>query len=124
MDALIGWEWPGNVRELENFVERSVILTRGSMLMSPLSELAPAGMEGKIQDDSLDAAEREHILRALRESYGQITGPRGAAMRGIEADNAAIEAEADGNGFPVRSAWAVVHPHSVRQPCASSDGYC
>ena len=80
MDALIGWEWPGNVRELENFVERSVILTRGSMLMSPLSELAPAGMEGKIQDDSLDAAEREHILRALRESYGQITGPRGAAM--------------------------------------------
>ena len=48
--------------------------------MSPLSELAPAGMEGKIQDDSLDAAEREHILRALRESYGQITGPRGAAM--------------------------------------------
>jgi formate hydrogenlyase transcriptional activator len=81
MDALIGWEWPGNVRELENFVERSVILTRGSVLVSPPSELAPAGTEGKIQDESLEAAEREHILRALRESHGQIGGPKGAAMR-------------------------------------------
>ena len=37
MDALEGWDWPGNVRELENFVERSVILTHGSVLVSPLA---------------------------------------------------------------------------------------
>jgi formate hydrogenlyase transcriptional activator len=86
MDALMGWEWPGNVRELENFIERSVILTQGSVLVSPLSELKPisttaeqAGEEGV--DESLEAAEREHILRALRESHGQIGGLRGAAMR-------------------------------------------
>jgi two-component system NtrC family sensor kinase len=30
MGALQQWHWPGNVRELENFIERAVILTRGS----------------------------------------------------------------------------------------------
>jgi PAS domain S-box-containing protein len=77
--ALTGWDWPGNVRELENFVERSVILTQGSVLVSPLSELKPHS-EGSM-NETLEAAEREHILRALRESRGQIGGPRGAAAR-------------------------------------------
>ena len=83
MDALMGWEWPGNVRELENFIERSVILTQGSVLVSPLSELKPISTtaEEKAVDESLEAAEREHILRALRESHGQIGGLKGAAMR-------------------------------------------
>ena len=79
IEMLMQWDWPGNVRELENFVERSVILTHGSVLVSPLSELriaAEAGVSG-----TLEAAEREHILRALRESHGQIGGPRGAAAR-------------------------------------------
>jgi formate hydrogenlyase transcriptional activator len=79
IDALTGWDWPGNVRELENFVERSVILTQGSVLVSPLSELKPPS-EGAM-NDTLEAAEREHILRALRESRGQIGGTRGAAAR-------------------------------------------
>ena len=35
----------------------------------------------KSADESLEAAERDHILRALRESRGQIGGLRGAAMR-------------------------------------------
>src|SRR5208337_5655979 len=39
MRALVGWSWPGNVRELENFIERSVILSRGPTLRAPLSEL-------------------------------------------------------------------------------------
>jgi len=81
MDALIQWEWPGNVRELENFIERSVILTQGSVLVAPLSELAPIGGEEKSVDETLEAKEREHILRALRESHGQIGGPKGAATR-------------------------------------------
>jgi PAS domain S-box-containing protein len=82
VDALMGWEWPGNVRELENFIERSVILTQGSVLVSPLSELKPlTATEEEVVNESLEAAEREHILRALRESHGQIGGRRGAAMR-------------------------------------------
>jgi formate hydrogenlyase transcriptional activator len=82
VDALMGWEWPGNVRELENFIERSVILTQGSVLAAPLSELTSmTATEQKAVDESLKAAEREHILRALRESHGKIGGLRGAAMR-------------------------------------------
>jgi formate hydrogenlyase transcriptional activator len=79
IDALVQWEWPGNVRELENFVERSVILTHGSVLVSPLSELKPPS-EG-VLSETLETAEREHILRALIESDGKIGGPRGAAAR-------------------------------------------
>ena len=41
MEALCNYHWPGNVRELENFVERSVILSRGAELESPLAELQP-----------------------------------------------------------------------------------
>jgi PAS domain S-box-containing protein len=81
MDTLISWEWPGNVRELENFVERSVILTQGSVLAMPLIELRPAAVDGKAADDTLSSAEREHILRALRQSRGQIGGQKGAATR-------------------------------------------
>jgi PAS domain S-box-containing protein len=81
MHALNTWEWPGNIRELENFIERSVILTQGSVLVSPLSELKSPPTEEKVKDESLEAAEREHILRALRESHGQIGGRKGAAMR-------------------------------------------
>ncbi len=81
MDALMGWEWPGNVRELENFIERSVILTHGSVLAAPLNEMEPNAVERKFEDQTLESAERKHILRALRESHGQIGGPKGAAMR-------------------------------------------
>jgi formate hydrogenlyase transcriptional activator len=81
MDALLGWEWPGNVRELENFIERSVILTQGSVLVAPLGEMESIATEEKSVDETLEATERDHILRALRESHGQIGGLRGAAMR-------------------------------------------
>jgi formate hydrogenlyase transcriptional activator len=82
MDTLMGWEWPGNVRELENFIERSVILTQGSVLVAPLSEMdLISTTEEKSVDETLEAAEREHILRALRDSRGQIGGLKGAAMR-------------------------------------------
>jgi formate hydrogenlyase transcriptional activator len=81
MDALMQWEWPGNVRELENFIERSVILTQGSVLVAPLSEMESIPVQEKISDETLETTEREHIIHALRESHGQIGGLRGAAMR-------------------------------------------
>jgi PAS domain S-box-containing protein len=81
IDALMKWDWPGNVRELENFIERSVILSQGSVLVSPLAELESVAAVEPITDDTLEATEREHILRALRETRGQIGGLRGAAVR-------------------------------------------
>jgi transcriptional regulator with GAF, ATPase, and Fis domain len=79
MNAMINWHWPGNVRELENFIERSVILTEGTALRSPLTELQGEGA-GE-EEQSLENSEREHILRVLRETGGMISGPAGAARR-------------------------------------------
>ncbi len=86
MDALTRWKWPGNVRELENFLERAVILTRGSTLFVPLAELEITEQEVEAEaddrsDPTLHAAEREHILRVLREAGGQVAGSNGAAAR-------------------------------------------
>ncbi|MGA2651298.1 MAG: sigma 54-interacting transcriptional regulator [Terracidiphilus sp.] len=88
MQALIHWPWPGNIRELENFLERAVILTRGPVLYVPLAELETQADEGPddaeaeaVQSPTHQAAEREHILKVLREAKGQIGGPDGAAAR-------------------------------------------
>ena len=79
MELLVRWDWPGNIRELENFVERSVILTPGSVLQSPLSELSNSADSGDAGSDTLRDRERENILRALRDCHGQLGGPEGAA---------------------------------------------
>ena len=39
MDALTSYDWPGNIRELQNVLERSVILSSGSVLEVPITEL-------------------------------------------------------------------------------------
>jgi len=84
MDALSQWSWPGNIRELENFIERAVILTRGTTLRAPLAELAmaPGSDESQIAavDSTLESTERELILRVLRETK-EIGGPKGAAAK-------------------------------------------
>jgi formate hydrogenlyase transcriptional activator len=80
MNALTRWEWPGNVRELENFIERSVILSEGTILNVPMSELRSVYGSGR-SDTTLEGLEREHILRVLRETGGVISGLRGAAAR-------------------------------------------
>jgi len=81
MQALARWRWPGNIRELENFIERAVILSAGPALRAPLAELQQtAEVESEISQNFHDA-EREHILRALRETKGHISGPNGAAER-------------------------------------------
>ena len=78
------WKWPGNIRELENFLERAVILSRGPVLHVPLAELEAMEEEEDERpsaNPTLQAAERDHILRALREAKGMIGGPGGAAER-------------------------------------------
>jgi formate hydrogenlyase transcriptional activator len=79
MGALVRYSWPGNVRELQNFMERSVILSKGPVLNGPLSDLtcrvracAPL---------TLEDAQRSHIVQALEQTDGVIGGPNGAAAR-------------------------------------------
>jgi formate hydrogenlyase transcriptional activator len=85
MNVLSHYHWPGNIRELENFIERAVILTRGSNLMAPLAELQqhqPNGHDAQVRSVStLEEAEREHIREALRQANWMVGGPSGAAAR-------------------------------------------
>ncbi len=82
MRALARWHWPGNIRELDNFLERAVMLTRGTVLQIPLTELASVDADdASTANFTLHEAEREHILRVLREAKGHIGGGDGAAAR-------------------------------------------
>jgi formate hydrogenlyase transcriptional activator len=98
MDALVHYSWPGNVRELENLIERAVILSPGKELRVPVSELKAAISAAEPYTDfassdpgnalafpaapvtTLEEAERQHILRALRQTEWRIAGPQGAAV--------------------------------------------
>jgi formate hydrogenlyase transcriptional activator len=105
MDALTHYSWPGNVRELENLIERAVLLSPGKELRIPFAELkspalaAAAGAEQSSSFSSLtsltsstsstspaspistlEEAERQHILRALKQTQWRIAGPKGAAV--------------------------------------------
>jgi formate hydrogenlyase transcriptional activator len=106
MDSLVRYSWPGNVRELQNVIERAVILSKGSSLEVPLSDLesraqqsegGPAKSDGHKHKTvpsnratspdgapdvlTLAEAERQHILNALGDSHWVVGGPKGAAVR-------------------------------------------
>jgi formate hydrogenlyase transcriptional activator len=83
MSALVRYPWPGNIRELQNLIERAVILSSGPVLRVPLNDLpnrAPVGST-KGRPQTLEEAERAHILAALKETKWLIAGPNGAAAR-------------------------------------------
>jgi formate hydrogenlyase transcriptional activator len=94
-EALVRYPWPGNIRELQNVIERAVILSHGTSLQVPLSDLQPAAAQAPASTAAtatlapaptadavtLADAEREHILGALRETGWVVGGPKGAAAR-------------------------------------------
>ena len=78
------YDWPGNIRELQNIVERAVIVTESDTLFIQESWLrstssASAALRGNFS--ALAEREVEAIQAALAESYGQISGSLGAAMK-------------------------------------------
>ena len=99
MDVLASYSWPGNVRELENLIERAVLLSPGKELRIPISELKSSALTTAAGADSssfsstsfpssasltssistLEEAERQHILRALKQTQWRIAGTKGAA---------------------------------------------
>ena len=95
MHVLTQWDWPGNVRELANFIERAVILTRGTALDVPQSELnslrlGESTTTGAVNGaaypkmsvaDEYERKQRDEIVRALTESKGRVGGDEGAATR-------------------------------------------
>jgi formate hydrogenlyase transcriptional activator len=82
MDALSRYAWPGNIRELQNLMERAVLLSKGLSLRVPLGEIFTDSEPGAIGGgNALEQAEREQIVRALRENNWVVGGARGAAAR-------------------------------------------
>jgi len=79
---LVEYSWPGNVRELQNLIERSVILSSGRTLQVPLGSLKRAAqVRSKDAVNTLEEANRVHILKTLEETRGVIGGRSGAAAR-------------------------------------------
>jgi formate hydrogenlyase transcriptional activator len=80
MAALVAYHWPGNIRELQNFIERSVVLSKGAELQAPVGALVSA--RGALSGGrTLADADRAHITSVLRETNWTVGGANGAAAR-------------------------------------------
>jgi NtrC-family two-component system response regulator AlgB len=84
--ALRAYDWPGNVRELRNAVERALILWPGRVIEPaalPERIAARPGSSPEIGGDyTIDAIEREHILRVIARTP---TLDEAARILGIDA---------------------------------------
>jgi transcriptional regulator with GAF, ATPase, and Fis domain len=78
MNALLNYHWPGNVRELENVLERAVINSSGPKLRL-VDELKKPQKDLSTAQKTLEAVEREHIVRILEQTQWKISGKKGAA---------------------------------------------
>jgi formate hydrogenlyase transcriptional activator len=81
MESMVNYSWPGNTRELQNFIERAVILSRGSVLDPPFRELIRSNHQVPVEPITLRDVERAHILRTLEKTNGQLAGA--AVLLGI-----------------------------------------
>jgi len=84
LDIFARYPWPGNVRELANVIERAMVVCKGTLILPEnlpphlfeprLFDPRPAA-QGEVAlempDLTLQAAEREQILRALQASGGK-----------------------------------------------------
>ncbi|MDD5530534.1 MAG: sigma-54 dependent transcriptional regulator [bacterium] len=72
LSLMVKYDWPGNIRELENVIERTVILSKGDIIMPKhLSEVIQEDTYKQTPvdlplDDSLEAMEKAHILTILK----------------------------------------------------------
>jgi formate hydrogenlyase transcriptional activator len=79
MDHLLNYDWPGNVRELQNMIERAVVLATGPIVHIDDSMMRPGEATQESTVDTLENAERHHIIRALKETNWIVHGKKGAA---------------------------------------------
>jgi DNA-binding NtrC family response regulator len=78
MEKLLAYHWPGNVRELENVIERSLVMSTGTVLdagdikleAAPRPRAAQNGTPFLPEGMSLDQYEQELIREALRRADG------------------------------------------------------
>ena len=63
-------DWPGNIRELQNFIERAVLFSPGSVLRLPLGLKQTVTQSSESASRTLADADREHILETLNKPTG------------------------------------------------------
>jgi formate hydrogenlyase transcriptional activator len=81
MAVLEAHHWPGNIRELQNFIERAVLFSPGSVLRLPLDFKQTVKQPSESAARTLADADREHILETLEQANWLIGGQDGAANR-------------------------------------------
>ncbi len=81
MAVLQAHDWPGNIRELQNFIERAVLFSPGSVLRLPMDLTRTVTQRSENAARTLADADREHIVDTLRQTNGLIGGQDGAANR-------------------------------------------
>ena len=74
-------DWPGNIRELQNFIERAMLFSPGSVLRLPLDLKQTVKQNSGSVSRTLADADREHILETLEQTDWLIGGQDGAANR-------------------------------------------
>ena len=79
LELLMQYDWPGNVRELENYIERAVVVSRGSVLeAADFPQKLTAGPANR-QDQALQVGmtvhevERQLIMKTLESCRGNRT---------------------------------------------------
>lgn len=84
LKQMMAYAWPGNIRELEHVIERSVLLTKGSVIeeislpvMSMGSDV-PSEVSARLK--TIHENERDHIISVLKKCNGKIWGEGGAAQ--------------------------------------------
>jgi transcriptional regulator with GAF, ATPase, and Fis domain len=84
VDQMLDYPWPGNVRELEHFIERSILMAKGTVITEAKLQKRTAG---KINTDhaadnrikTIEENERDYIISVLKKCNGRIRGAGGAA---------------------------------------------
>ena len=74
-------DWPGNIRELQNFIERAVLFSPGSVLRLPLDFKQTVTQRSESAARTLADADRDHILEILQQTDWLVGGEDGAANR-------------------------------------------
>lgn len=82
LQELMDYNWPGNIRELEHLVERSMLLTSGTVIREIFLQQAPethllSSEEERVK--TLDEQERDYIMAILKKCNGKVWGKGGAA---------------------------------------------
>ncbi|MFC3158545.1 sigma 54-interacting transcriptional regulator [Chryseobacterium arachidis] len=82
MTELLQYDWPGNVRELEHVIERSILMTEGSLIKDAFLPYRETFSDHKKEtgDRTIAGFEKSYIIDVLKQCNGKVFGPSGAAV--------------------------------------------